>query len=71
MLLNHLLKITQLIGFTTNGEFNSLRWKGNSRPLTVLQIKSEVRSIYQRKGLQSLLAMITPFGEYNGQQDPV
>ena len=23
-------------GFTTNGEFNSLRWKGNSRPLTIL-----------------------------------
>lgn len=50
------------VGFTTDGEFNSLRWKGRSRPLTVLEIKSTVRSVYQRKGLKSLLSMLTPIG---------
>ena len=29
----------------------------------MLQIKSEIHSIYQRKGLRSLLAMLTPFGK--------
>lgn len=50
------------IGFTTNGEFNSLRWKDNTRPLTVLQVKSEVRSRYQHKGFKTLMEMLTPVG---------
>lgn len=50
------------LGFTTDGEFNSLRWKGQSRPLTVLEIKSAVRSTYQRRGFKSLMSMLTPIG---------
>ena len=51
-----------IIGFTSNGEFNSLRWKGNTRPLTVLQVRSEARSKYQNKGVRTLLDMLTPQG---------
>ena len=51
-----------LLRFTTNGEFNSLRWKGNKRPLSVLQVRSDVRAWYQRKGLNTLMEMITPMG---------
>lgn len=54
-----------LAGFTTNGEFNSLRWKGNKHPLTVLQVRTEARSKYQRKGLSTLLNMLTPIGKMN------
>ena len=56
------LYIYMYVGITTNGEFNSLRWKGNTRPLTVLQLKREARAKYQNKGLKSLLDMITPIG---------
>lgn len=56
------LHMYMYVGFTTNGEFNSLRWKGYSRPLTVLQLKREARAKYQSKGLKSLLDMITPIG---------
>ena len=37
-----------ILGFTSDGEFNSLRWKGNTRTLTVLQVKTEARAKYQR-----------------------
>ncbi len=47
-------------GLTTNGEFNSLWWKGNSRPLCVLHIKSQARSKFQCKGLKTLMDMLTP-----------
>lgn len=51
-----------IIGFTSNGEFNSLRWKGNTRPLTVLQVRSEARSKYKNKGFRTLSDMLTPEG---------
>ena len=51
-------------GFTTNGEFNSLRWKGNKRPLTVLQVKTEARKAYKSKGLKTLMNMLTPLGKF-------
>lgn len=54
--------IFEITGFTTDGEFNSLRWRGNDRPLTVLQVRSNVLAKYQRKGLKAMLEMITPIG---------
>ena len=51
-----------ITGFTTNGEFNSLRWKGNTRPLTILQVRTEARLKYQNKGLKTLMDMVTPCG---------
>lgn len=50
------------VGFTTDGEFNTLRWKGNTRPLTVLQLKREACAKYQNKGEKTLLHMIMPVG---------
>lgn len=52
-----------LVGFTTNGEFNSLRWRGNTRPLTILQLMRESRAQFQNKGFKTLLDMLTPIGE--------
>ena len=47
-------------GFTTNGEWNSLRTKGNTRPLSVLQIRNDVNSKYSRMKKQDLVGMLTP-----------
>ena len=47
-------------GFTSNGEFNSLRCTGNIRPLTVLQLKANCRSKYASMGKKALVAMLTP-----------
>ncbi len=49
-----------LIGLVTNGEFNSVRLKGNTRPLNILQIKAEARAKYARKSKSTMLAMLTP-----------
>lgn len=46
---------------TTDGEFNSLHWKGNTHPLTVLQIKSEARSCYRHKKMQGSMGDADPF----------
>ena len=46
-------------GFTTDGEWNSLRTKGNTRPLSVLQIRSDVRRKYARLTSKKLHGMIT------------
>ena len=48
-----------LLGFTTDGEWNSLRTKGNTRPLSVFQIRANVRAKYSHISLKKLLRMIT------------
>ena len=48
------------VGFTTDGEWNSLRTKGYSRPLSVFQIRSDARSKFSRMSLKRMIAMITP-----------
>ena len=52
-----------ILGFTTDGEFNYLRTKGYSRPLSVLQIRSDVRKKYARIQKSTLLAMLSPLCE--------
>ena len=47
-------------GFTSNGEFNSLRCTGNTRPLTVLQLKANCRAKYGAMGKQQMQAMLSP-----------
>ena len=56
----HVLKIIVYAGFVTNGEWNSNRTKGNTRPLSVFQIRSDVHSKYSRMGEKRMLKMITP-----------
>ena len=48
------------LGFVSNGEFNFLRTKGYTRPLSVLQIRSNVRKKYSQIGFRALLSMLTP-----------
>ena len=49
-------------GFVSNGEFNYLRSKGCTRPLSVLQICADVRNKYSRLKQETLLDMLTPKG---------
>ena len=50
------------VGFTTNGEWNSLRAQGNTRPLSVVQLRSIARSKYSHMGYQKMCGMLTPKG---------
>ena len=50
-------------GFVSDGEFNFLRAKGYTRPLSVLQVRSNVRNLYSRMSLHKMLGMITPKGK--------
>ena len=52
------------IGFVTDGEFNYLRTKGYTRPLSVIQIRCNVRNKYCNSRLShgKLIAMLTPKG---------
>jgi len=54
--LNHFLSL----GFVSDGEFNYLRLKGYTRPLSVLQIRSDVRRKYSKLSSKKLSAMLTP-----------
>lgn len=51
-------------GFTTDGEWNSLRSMGNTRPLSVFQIRSNARAKYAHMKLQKLIGMLTPICKY-------
>ena len=48
----------------TNGEHNSLRMRGNTRPLHVLQVRAEARRTVTALNTRTLLAMLTPRGMY-------
>ena len=50
-------------GFVCNGEFNYLRTKVYTRPVSVFQIRVEIRKKYSSKGKKTLLSMITPISE--------
>ena len=54
------IPFTELVGFTSDGEWNSLRTKGNSRPLSVFQIRADVRSKYSHMSMKRMVEMITP-----------
>lgn len=47
-------------GFTTDGEWSTLRTKGNHQPLSIFQIRSDARAKYARMKLQKMTKMITP-----------
>ena len=51
--------IAYVLGFITNGEWNSNCTKGNTRSLSVFQIQSDVRSKYSRMSEKRMLKMIT------------
>ena len=45
------------LGFVTDGEWNSLRTKGNTKPLSVLQICADVRTKYSHMSLKKMTGM--------------
>ena len=47
----------------SDGEFNSLRNQGYTRPLSVFAIRSDVRSKYARMSVSSMKDMLTPTGK--------
>ena len=49
-----------VIGFVCNGEFNYLRSKGYTRPVSVLQIRSQVRKKYSKMRQDTMIAMLSP-----------
>jgi hypothetical protein len=51
-----------LIGFVTDGEFNSLRTKGEKRPLHVVQLIRNARESVTRKSKGFLLKFIVRTG---------
>lgn len=51
------------VGFCSDGEFNSLRSRGYTRPISVFAIRSDVRSKYARMSQKKMMSMLTPTGE--------
>ncbi len=58
--LKHLIRY---IGCATNGEWNTLRSKGYMRPISVLEIRAQIRRKYSKLGLRKLNGMLTPAGQ--------
>ena len=56
----YVLKLYYIIGFTTNGEWNSLRSKGNNRPLSIFEVRSKARKRYAKLSEKTMVAMLTP-----------
>ena len=54
------LLIAMQAGFTTNGEWNSLRSKGNSRPLSIFEVRSLARQKYSHLSAKRMIGMLTP-----------
>ena len=54
-----------ILGFTSNGEHNSIRNRGYTRPLSVFQIRSDLRSKYSRMSERALADMLTPTSKNN------
>ena len=50
--------------FCLNGEYNSMRVKGYTRPLSVIQIRSDAKRKYSSLGVKSMIEMLTPISEY-------
>ena len=57
----HVLLIISPTGFVSNGEFNYLRTRGYTRPLTIFDVWASVRKVYSHLGLKTLAAMLTPY----------
>ena len=47
-------------GSVGNGEFNSLRAKGYTRPLSIFAVRSQVRNKYARMSHKAMVSMLTP-----------
>ena len=48
----------------SNGEFNSLRAKGYTRPISIFAIRSQIRNKYARMSHKAMASMLTPSKYY-------
>lgn len=64
LLNTHVPSSTAITGFVSNGEFNYMRTKAYTRPLSVLQIRTDVRNKYSKIKQDRLKDMLTPKGKY-------
>ena len=48
------------VGFVSNGEYNSMKSHGYTRPLSVLQIRADARRKYSSMGKKTMIDMLTP-----------
>ena len=64
-----ILCLSLYAGFCSNGEFNSLRVKGNTRPVSIFEIRRLSRKKYSQFGFKRLIAMLTPKCEYAPELD--
>ena len=55
-----------VVGFCSDGEFNSLRNRGYTRPLSLFAVRSDVRSKYSRMSISTMKAMLTSKGWEGG-----
>ena len=53
------------IGFSTDGEWNSLRMKGNTRPLSVLEVRTRARNSCSRLSHKKMIGMLTPLSKFH------
>ena len=51
---------TFITGSVSNGEFNTLRARGYSRPVSILQVRADVRAKYAKIKQSVLKSMLTP-----------
>ena len=58
--LSQLYLCLSFLGECTNGEWNTLRCRGNTRPLSIFQIRADVRAKYSRMPYKTMMAMLTP-----------
>lgn len=50
------------VGFVSNGEYNSFRAMGYTRPLSVLKIRSMARNKYSKMSVSKMESMLLPIG---------
>jgi hypothetical protein len=51
-----------ILGFCSNGEYNSMRSKGENRPVSIFQIRSVARKKFSNLGIKTMKEMLTPKG---------
>lgn len=50
------------IGFCSNGEYNAMRNQGYTRPLSIVKIRSNVRSKYAKMSRKQMISMLSSRG---------
>lgn len=59
-LVKHNMMLCTYIGSVSNGEFNTLRARGYSRPVSILQVRADVRAKYAKIKHSVLKSMLSP-----------